>query len=578
MLKKKTNYNYGKFLMKLRSLLLTLAVGSALLILLAVGSFTWIINQSALRLLGGGVDTQPTGTMFVPKQAPLMASLLVNPERLESLRQLTAPVGKRRQAKKELNQLKKSLLANLGLDYQEDIKDWLGEEITIAVTSLDFDRNSDNGNQPGYLLVTSTQQPEKARQFLQASYSKKALAGTSDLIFEQYKGINLIYQKPKLIGVENNIAASAVVGEFVLFANHPKVLKDAINNVQATELSLLNSPNYQKAINSLVDPRIGVVYLNLPAVSAWISNLPWQETPDINQLLTTTISVKPQGLLAQTAIIGLPQQQEGQASLTNPVEALNYLPSESILAIAGTNLDQFWASLTSDTEEIDATATYPALKPILEKVVDSVKEVDLPQDIFSWVEGEYALGLIPLPGKRKSDWIFVAEQLPDANSDEAIAHLDDLAKAKGNSVNTIPLFDRNTVVWSQLSQPDSTINNSFRLDTEVKGVHTNIGKYSILSSSLEALAKALAASEAPLISNQNWIDSVSLLPQENQGYVYLDWEKGREILEKQFPLVRVLELSASPLFDHLQSLTITSLETDSNSGIKQADILFNLQE
>lgn len=559
--------------MKLRSLIVTLAVGAIALILVAIASFSWIVNQSALKLLAGGVDAQPTGAMFVPKQAPVMLSLLVNPERLESLRQLTAPLGKRRQGKQELNQLKQSLLANLGLDYRQDLKDWLGEETTLAITSLDFDRDADNGQQPGYLLVATSKDPEQARQFLQASYSKRALAGTSDLVFEQYKGVNIIYQRPKITLAENNIAASAVVGEYVLFANHPKVLKDAINNVQASELSLQNNPSYQQALNSLVEPRIAVVYLNLPAVSAWVSREPLKESASIDQLLTASISIKPQGLVAQTAVLGLTETSTDRL-LSEPVGALNYVPSESVVAIAGSDLNQFWSTLTTSSPESDANTFRPALKPVLENLVASVKQIDLPQDIFSWVQGEYALALIPLPGKRKNDWIFIAEKVESADPDTAIQHLDELAIAQGNSVSTIPLFDRNTIVWSQLSQTSQTKTNSFRLDTKVKGVHTTVDKYEVFSSSLEALAQALAASENPLIASESWLDTVSLLPADNEGYVYLNWQKGQTTLEKQFPLIRVLELSARPLFDHLRSLTLTSLGTE--DGVKHATILFDL--
>jgi hypothetical protein len=207
--------------------------------------------------------------------------------------------------------------------------------------------------------------------------------------------------------------------------------------------------------------------------------------------------------------------------------------------------------------------------------VASFPDLDLPEDIFSWVQGEYALALLPLPGKRTNDWVFIAEKVAKANLEAAIQHLDDLALAQGNSVSTIPLFDRNTVVWSQLSQANQSPDNSFRLNTQVKGVHTTVDNYTILSSSLEALAEAISAPENPLIASENWLEIVGLLPSQNEGYVYLNWQKGRPTLEKQFPLLRVVELSARPLFEHLRSLTLTSL--GSESGIKRATILFNLQ-
>jgi len=63
--------------------------------------------------------------------------------------------GQRRRARQELNQLKTNLLANTGLDYQRDIQPWLGDEITLAVTTIDIG-DEQNGRQPGYLMALAT--------------------------------------------------------------------------------------------------------------------------------------------------------------------------------------------------------------------------------------------------------------------------------------------------------------------------------------------------------------------------------------------------------------------------------------
>jgi len=82
--------------------------------------------------------------MFVPKQAPVMVSMLANPDRLESFRQVVALPENVTPGTK---QLKTNLLANTGLDYRRDIQPWLGDD-TLAVTTIDIDRDEQNGN-PG---------------------------------------------------------------------------------------------------------------------------------------------------------------------------------------------------------------------------------------------------------------------------------------------------------------------------------------------------------------------------------------------------------------------------------------------
>ncbi|HBY77884.1 MAG TPA: hypothetical protein DEG47_12990, partial [Cyanobacteria bacterium UBA11148] len=83
-----------------------------------------------------GALKTPTAAIFVPKQTPAMVSLLVNPDRLTAFRQLLTPPANRRRSRAELTQLENSLFVNLGLDYRRDIQPWVGDEITLAITSL----------------------------------------------------------------------------------------------------------------------------------------------------------------------------------------------------------------------------------------------------------------------------------------------------------------------------------------------------------------------------------------------------------------------------------------------------------
>jgi hypothetical protein len=167
------------------------------LLLIGVGGFYWINSQSPLSLLRGGTTNTPEAAIFVPKQAPAMVSLLVNPEKLESLRQLAARPSDRRQSRQELERFKSSLLASSSLDYRQDIQPWLGEEVTLALTSPDIDRDATNGNQPGYLMVLTSRNPAKSREFLQLLFSQRAIAGR-DLVSETYQGVNIFSDRDRV--------------------------------------------------------------------------------------------------------------------------------------------------------------------------------------------------------------------------------------------------------------------------------------------------------------------------------------------------------------------------------------------
>jgi Protein of unknown function (DUF3352) len=217
-----------------------LAAGVVALLLIGVGSFYWIRAQSPLNLLQGGTTSTPAATIFVSKQAPAMVSLLVNPNKLESLRQLVARPSERRQSRQELERFKASLVASSNLDYRQDIQPWLGEEVTLAVTSQDLDRDATNGYQPGYLMVLTSKNSVKSREFLQLLFSQRAIAG-KNLVSETYQGVNIFSDSDRLdVGTHSraplqnhtSLVGAAVGDRFILFANHPKVLREAINKRQ----------------------------------------------------------------------------------------------------------------------------------------------------------------------------------------------------------------------------------------------------------------------------------------------------------------------------------------------------------
>ena len=552
--------------MKPRTFFLTLAIIVTVLLSIAGGGLYWVLSTSPLTLLKGGIMGEPTAAAFIPKQSPIMVSLLVNPNRLEAFSQLIASPAKRKRSHQELEELEQSLLAKTGLNYQKEVKPWLGEEITLAVTSLDYDHSTQNGIQPGYLLVVQTKDPELSKEFLQLSYSESAIAGNYDLVFDTYQGANITYKRSLKPNPNSNLFSSTVVGNYVLFANHPKVLREALSSVQAPDLNLYNAIAYQDALQTIEEPRIGIFYANFPELSAWLSHLAVPEKPDITQTLTVALSLKSEGLVAKTALIGVKEQENPLLLLSQPVGTLDYIPSNALLTAAGSNLNQFWQQVETGLD------TNSPLQQLIYRTIESVQtpwNLELSQDIFSWVKGDYSLALI---NSGKPEWVFVTESLDPTETENALIHLDELAKNQGYSVDKLTVADQSVTAWTKLKT--SAKNKITRLEAEVKGAHLQMGNYAILTTSLEAMSQVLSASQDPLVSSTKFQQAISALPTENNGYFYLDWNNSQPLLEQQFPLIRVLELTVKPLFKNLRSLTITS-EGNVN-GIRRATAFLNL--
>jgi hypothetical protein len=577
--------------MKLRSFFSFLITGVLVLLALSAGGFYWLSTKTPLNLLAGGPTTTPAAAVFVSKQSPVLVSMLVNPDRLEALRQIFASPAERSRSHAEFEQIKKSLLANTGLDYSRDIQPWIGDEITLATTTPDFDdRKLNNGKQTGFLLAVSSQNADRSQEFL-TSYWQKESRKEKTVQSEVYKGVKIYYKESPITNPKkdsiwsfNSLSlpnstlppsfATAAIGgssdsgnnsSFVLFANSPNVLRDAIDNVESANRNLNNSPNYQKALQQLTQGRIALGFVNLPQPAT-------EKNPQVSpNSLAVAIGVNRRGLLAQTALV-TSGDKTAIPTLSAPVQALQYIPSASPFTVASTDLRNFWTDLSS------AVSTNAEASKLVDRAIADLQEnwgVNLPQDIFNWVQGEYALAVVP-SSSNTPDWIFAAEKSADAQ--KAIDKLDEIARSKEYSIGNFTLRNQKITAWTQLTTSQSyDVKNKSKsaIETEAKGVRATVGKYEIFTTSVEAMDAALKAAETgSLVANQDFQTSIEPLPPANDGYFYLDWPSSRAIWEKQIPLLRLIELSARPLFDHLRSLTVTS--TGEVAGIRKATVFMRL--
>jgi hypothetical protein len=536
----------GLSYMKRRSFFNLLATVASAVFILGLGAFGWLWSHSPLSLLKGAAHPNPEAIIFVSKQAPLMASLQVPPDRLIDLAAALAKPGDRSRTHQTLANFRDGLLGD-GLNYDKDVKPWLGEEVTAAITSSDFDRDDSNGKAGGYLLALTTKNALASREFLQRFW--QARSTSEAFTFEQYKGTELIYgtldaAKPTPLNL-----ASAVVGDrFLLFANSPMVLKNAINNVQAVELNLGNSPDYQKAIAALPNNRLGLVYSNLPQLASLTGDSKALDSVSLEamQAIALGLGANRQGLVAHSVLLDSSPAQTATAS-TNAL--LKYLPGTASIALSGQNLNQFWTRLNTETKGYALAET---LLPKTLKTWETTWGLNLPEDLFSWVTGDYALGL--LPAADRTDWIFAADRTSTTNLDK----FDQVAKQRGLTLVQEMVGDRKVSVWKNKD--------------EVAGAWTSEGNAIVFASSLEALKAGL--NNPSIGKTPGFAGALKSVDSANNGVAYVDWDQAKPWLEQQFPIVRALEFVAQPLFGSLKRVTVTSYGGE--EGIEKGDVVLGL--
>jgi hypothetical protein len=275
--------------------------------------------------------------------------------------------------------------------------------------------------------------------------------------------------------------------------------------------------------------------------------------------------------VAQTALTGVTGQENSSFLLSEPVGTLAYIPSNSLLTAAGTNLNQFWQQVKTGLEPDSP------LQQVIYRTIESVQTpwgLDLSEDIFSWVTGNYSLALITSPNNDNTDWVFVTENSDETEVKEAIKHLDELAQKQGYGVDQLTVADQSVTAWTKLKT--SANDNITRLEAQVKGAHLEIDNYTILTTSLEAMSQVLSTNENSLVTSEKFQQAISALPVENNGYFYLNFSQGISAIKKSNGILgQNLKTETEENLNSIIGIAATSTMPDSETT--QLDLMVALK-
>jgi Protein of unknown function (DUF3352) len=458
----------------------------------------------------------PPSSIFISQRSPIVTAFFGSPDRLISGGLAVTPPLKRRAMQTELKQFQRRLLEGTHLNYGRDIQPWAGD-VTWAMTATDWDRDRENGQQPGYLVAIATDQPEPAKESLEKFWQRRVGKGAK-LAFENYLGVPIVS--------DSKAWASAMVGDrFVLFANHPKVLHDALNNAQASDLNLSNSKVYQRVTEKLPADALGFTVINLPQLSQGLGE-PIPLNPEYDRLVITT-ERRPQGLLADVTLLATSGKTVGGTTgttsqpLLSATDALKFIPENAAVTAIGMNAQQ--ALMQFEQGWGYGTIAKKFYQPIAD--LEQQWGVNLAKDVLSWMPGEYVLSQIPRaaaqtsPGSDgASDWVFVTRQSPETTA--GLAQLNEIAKKQGISIGVFPLGETQITAWTKLQTTPKGRSDLMTIEAKVEGVYATVNGYEVFATSLEALEQVIQAEKNPVIDQKK--RSIAALEAKNTGYLFVD--------------------------------------------------------
>jgi Protein of unknown function (DUF3352) len=565
--------------MKVRSLIITIVTGVIALLIVGANAYGWVAEHRSLLLLNRTITQPPATAIFVPKRAAAVISLLANIEDLENLHRLVTPANQRRLEYHAIANWKKQLADRIHLDYQREIAPWLGTEMTLAITDLDgvgvasawrnrqaenpsesgyltilTNRNRQEMPQPGYLAILTSRNSKVSTQTIQAWWDKQV--ADKRLNFETYQGVKIGYNR------RDKLASAMVASKYILFANHPKVLREAINNLQATNLSILDNPTYQKLLAANNHHRIFVGYASSIELAPWLGKEAGEKYPQAG----FNLGIDRQGAIADIVFYPTADRRTNSVSSVESIAALKYLPSQSTIAIAGIDLSDWHRQFTN------IVPPQGQLLSLVDRSVGKISTqigIDLTKDIFSWATGEYALAALPNPNHKATDWVFIAERTQAELADGAIAHFDELGRLAGYNVGLLPWQERSVIGWTKLAT-ETNPTNVTQLVAQVPFTHTILDGYTLLASSVEAMDSTIKAiDKKSVLDTDRYHHAIDLISANQTGYLYGNWNTIQSLLPKS-PQIRSI---GEGIFSGLPNISLNSY---TEAGTQRLTILLQV--
>ncbi len=600
-------------------------LGAVILLILMLGSVIfWLWTQSPLTVLRAEPEI-PEIVGLLPRSTAAMVVLDTPVDQLQDLIQTAAPPPRRRNTRRLQNRLLSpqgpgifGKVFTVGdLDFRREIQPWLGEELIWAMVPLEDEEETETEAEMGSLLVLSSQDFDRSLLFLNLIWQRQELAG-KPLQISTYKGVQIVSVPVSEDPALGQLCGAAFTKDFVIFADQPQVLQQAIDTWQKPELSLRATPVYRNTLTHVRDPRIGWGLIQLQD--------PLEPVDDKDQVYLQTFgfSLRPslRGLISETqALWNLPNPQRiPTPQKRDPL--ITQLPHNTVAFVSGQGLDQLWQTL----KRLEPIGGIDLAKTL--RVLELSTELNWPQDLFSWMDQEFALALLP-SSPEIPDWFMVA-RVEDKDR-AAQQRLDDQVADLGLQILSVPLSNPKwgeAIAWLPESyvpptdQPQSApepeeeptgseeaAEMAQRLDpipqvrtAQVEpqetpepsseetpeptptptpdppepeplpalAYHLHYKDHFYLTSSREALETVLK--DQPLAGSEVWEQATPFLPERHQGYVFV------RVPEVMDWLTQILPEQSAQL-DGLQALedlglgwpeTLTLVTTQISSGLPTA--------
>ena len=345
------------------------------------------------------------------------------------------------QADGALQNFKQSLLDDTGLSLDDDILP-LVDGVVVALlppTSVE------SADAPEMLAVVSSNDPLKALRLL-----TKAQKGKATIELGDHQGVSL----SEITLSEGGKLYSAVLKQRLILAPTRRPVEMAIETSKG-DGSLADLPQAAQALKGddgsmlrLYIPDYGELITNLVTLSpdaAPISPEALEQVGKIDSIMAG-LSVEEDGLRFK-ATSQLDPSLRPTDYKSGQGDAVNRFPANTVAFFNGQGISQSWDKMLEQSETLPESAMVFDLMRSASQQID----VDLDQEVLSWMTGEFAFGIVPvqegLVGQLGMGAVFVMDSSDRPATEALFGKLDKLAAGNQLKVDEKSVGKQTVTAW-----------------------------------------------------------------------------------------------------------------------------------
>jgi hypothetical protein len=271
-----------------------------------------------------------------------------------------------------------------------------------------------------------------------------------------YKGVEI---RESQGSKTQNYSAAVLDGRYLVVTDNPQATERAIDTYKGAAASLEQTAGYTQAFEQITaKQRFAQMYVNVPVAARIAAANPSRSfSPQgltqlqNNQGVAAAINLETEGIRLKSISWRKPDSQQIFVVENNAGKMQSRLPAETLMMLSSGNLQRLWQEYT---QEVRSNPQAPIRPQELRKGITSITGLDLDRDLLSWMDGEFAVSLVPAATKAGApdnfalSLLFLVQTNNRNQAEQALFQLERVMRSKYQfQVQETKIQDRAVTHW-----------------------------------------------------------------------------------------------------------------------------------